>query len=136
MVETIKLLNPVMIDNEPVRQLTYDIDAISSDQFIRAEILAADAAMREHKTMAKVVELDAGFHIYLGVMAVLAANPGYAVEDVMRIKGPDLRKVMNVGRNFMIAGAEEDEDGASASSEEPEEEAAGEDETSYLPVLE
>ncbi|MBQ9000740.1 MAG: hypothetical protein IJ087_02680 [Eggerthellaceae bacterium] len=135
MLETIELRKPVMIDGEAVRELTCDTDLITSDQFIDAEILAANAAMRLRKMSTKVVELDAGFHYYLGVMAILAVNPGYVVEDVERIKGPDVLKVMKVGRNFMIAGAEEDEDEDSAPIEDWEDEEPEGEEPGDLPIL-
>ena len=131
MIDTIELRSPVLIDDEQVRELTYDTDQISSDQFIEAEILAANVATRLHKVAAKVVELDAGFHYYLGVMAIIAANPQYSVQDIERIKGPDVMKVMKIGRNFMIADAEEVEDEDFASTEDPEE---YEDEERSFPV--
>ena len=137
MLETIELRSPVLIDGKRVRELSCDTDAITSDQFIEAEILAANAAMQMRKMSTKVVELDAGFHYYLGVMAILAVNPGYTVEDIERIKGPDVVKVMKVGRNFMIAGAEEDEDEDSALTEDWEDEEPEDDpEESCLPTLE
>ena len=127
MQETIVLRKPVLIDGEQVRELTYDVDKISSDQFIDAEVLSASAATRLHKISTKVVELDAGFHYYLGVMAILAVNPTYAVEDIERIKGPDILKVMRIGRNFTTVDAEEDEDEDFASIEEADEDEETED---------
>lgn len=135
MVETIELRSPVLIDDVKVREITYDTDMVTSDQFIEAEILAANVATRLRKVSTKVVELDAGFHYYLGVMAILAVNPDYSIEDIERIKGPDVLKVMKVGRNFMTADVEEDEEGDSASTEESEE-VVPEEEESYLPTLE
>ena len=131
MLETIELRKPVAIDGEQVSELSYDIDLITPDQFIEAEVRAAERATRLGKMQAKVVELDASFHYYLGVMAILAANPAYMVQDVDRIKGPDILKVMRVGRNFMTADAGEDEDEGSASTEED-----GTDQDSYLSTLE
>ena len=135
MVETIELRAPVLIDDVKVRELKYDTEMVTSDQFIEAEILAANVATRLRKVSTKVVELDAGFHYYLGVMAILAVNPDYSIEDIERIKGPDVLKVMKVGRNFMTADVEEDEDEDSASTEEIEEDDL-EEEESYLPTLE
>lgn len=118
MIETIVLRTPVLIDGEQVYTIDCDTDLVTSEQFIEAEILAANVATRLRKVSTKVVELDAGFHYYLGVMAILAANPTYAVQDVERIKGPDLLQIMKVGRNFMTADVEGDEDEDSASIEE------------------
>lgn len=124
MVESIDLRKPVTIDDKRVNELTYDIDNITTDQFIEAEILAANVATRLRKVSAKVVELDAGFQYYLGCMAIIAANPSYSVEDIERIEGPDILKIMRIGRNFMTVDAEEDEEEDSASTEEEEEDAA------------
>ena len=132
MVETISLRAPVLIDGEQVRELTYDIDSITPDQFVEAEVLAANIAASIRKVSTKVVELDTGFHYYLGVMAVIAANPTYSVQDVERVKGPDVMKIMRVGRNFTTSDAEEDEDEASASITD----AADEEEEDFLPTLE
>lgn len=110
MIETIELRNPVTIDDVRVRELTYDVEKITSDQFIQAELLAADKAARSQKLSAKVPELDTAFHYYLGAMAILAVNPEYSIQDVERIKGPDMMKVVHIGRNFMTAGAEEEDE--------------------------
>lgn len=132
MVETISLRAPILIDGEQVRELTYDIDSITPDQFVEAEVLAANIATSIRKMSTKVVELDAGFHYYLGVMAIIAANPSYSVQDVERVKGPDVMKIMRIGRNFTTADAEEDEDEASVSIMD----AADEEEEDFLPTLE
>lgn len=136
MQEIIELRNPVLIDNEQVHVLTYDIDKVTPNQFIEAEILAANVATSMRKVSTKVVELDAGFHYYLGVMAIIADNPEYSVEDIGRITGPDVKSVMQVGRNFMIADVEEDEDEDSASIEPEDEDEDEDNRPSYLPTLE
>ena len=118
MENTITLMKEVLIDGEPVRELAYDVEKITPEQFVQAEAYAASAGARLGKINAKPVELDAGFHYYLGAMAILAANPGFDIADVERVKGPDILKVMAVGRNFMTGDAEEDEDEDSATPEE------------------
>ena len=121
MIETIELSKPIYIDDQPVTELSYDIDAVSADQFIEADVLASSDAASKGKLNAKVPELDSSFHFYLGVEAVIAANPGFGVEDVKRIKGVDIRKIMQIGRNFMTAAAGADEEGDSAvQGEDPE----------------
>lgn len=118
MVETIRLKTPVLIDGEKVTELAYDIDKISSDQFMEAEARSSSKAVSMGTATSTVAEFDTGFHFYLGVMAVKAENPEYTVEDIERIKGPDLMKIVRVGRNFMTSGAVE---GADEESDEPEE---------------
>ena len=136
MQESIELRTPVLIDGEHVQELTYDIDKITPEQFIEAEINAANVATSMRKVSAKIVELDAGFQYYLGVAAIIAENPEYAVEDIERIKGPDVLKVMKVGRNFMTADAEEEEDEDSASIDLEDEDEDEEEPESYLRTLE
>jgi len=131
MAGTIRLTIPVFIDGEEVSELSYDADKIGTNQFMEAEARSAAKAAEIGQLVPKVAELDTGFHFYLGIMAVIAANPGYTVEDVERVKGPDLVKIMRVGRNFMTAGAEEDEGEDSDEPESPD--YADEGIESYLP---
>ena len=110
MIEKIELRAPVLIDDEQVREITYDFDKISTDQFIEADVLASSAATNKGRLSAKIPELDTSFHYYLGIMAIIAVNPSYSVQDIERIKGSDIMKVVKIGRNFMTADVAEAED--------------------------
>ena len=131
--QTIILKKPVLIDGERVRELAYDIEKISTDQFIEAETRAAAKSLKGGTITASIAELDSGFHVYLGIMAVLAANPGWSVEDVERVKGSDITELMKVGRNFMTSGSEEDDDGDSPEPEETNEPEETDDEEEPCP---
>ena len=113
----IKLREPVMIDGAPVSEMRYDIDKISPEQFVQAEAYANRMVARMGFLSAKVPELDSGFHYYLGVMAIVAENPGWEVIDVERVSGPDIMKMVAVGSDFMTGDAEEEEERASGSPE-------------------
>lgn len=107
MINTLKLVNPIMIDGKEVAELTYDADEITSMQFIEAEGRAL-----EYMGTGRVgaIEMDAGHQLYLGMFAIVAVNPNIDIRDLERIKGKDLIKVMRIGRNFTVPseGSEEE----------------------------
>lgn len=120
---TIKLANPIMVDGKKVHKLAYDFDAITPDMFMEADVLAAGKAMQMKQVTATTPELDASFHLQLGVQAVIAANPTWDVMDVSRIRGLDVYRVMAVGRDFMTAAVgEDDEEGSDVAAEQSAEE--------------
>lgn len=109
---------PILIDGLEVRELKYDTDLITTDLFSEAEGIKNKATRQATKgTFAGAMELDYSFHLYLGAAAVVAANPTWTFEDVLRVKGHDIRKVIGIGRSFMTESDESAED----SSEEPSE---------------
>ena len=114
----ITLNRPILIDGLEVRELKYDTDLITTDLFSEAEGIKNKATRQATKgTFAGAMELDYSFHLYLGAAAVVAANPTWTFEDVLRVKGHDIRKVIGIGRSFMTESDESAED----SSEEPSE---------------
>lgn len=120
--DTIKLRKPIMINGAEVKELTYDTAEITAAMFCEAE--AAKFAAGGNKPSMNVYEFDSALHLYLGMMAVIAVNPHIDVKDLERIKGPDMIKLAQVGRNFILAGAAEDSsqetsDDASETTQEP-----------------
>lgn len=107
--QTIKLQKPILVDGERVSELTYDAGAITAEQFIEAEAYAANISANRQRPYNKVAELDSGFHLALGMEAVIAANEGYTLEDLSRVRGMDLVRLMEIGRNFTMRSAEEDD---------------------------
>ena len=107
---TIRLDNPIMVDGLKHHELSYDFDAITPDMFMEADITAAGKALQMKKPTVTAPELDASFHLQLGIQAVIAANPTWDATDVGRVRGRDVYRVMAVGRDFMTAAVEEDED--------------------------
>ena len=119
MEKVIKLSKPVLIDGKEVKELKYDIDEVTPELFAEAEGLKnkATTKVRMQGGMAGAMELDYSFHLYLGAACVVAVNPGVTFEDVLRVKGLDIKKIAEVGRSFLTASGESTED----NSEEPSE---------------
>lgn len=112
--ETIKLRRPLLVNGRELTELSCDLDAISSDQFIKAEQVAKS---KLDNLMVNVVEGDYGFHLELGFAAIMAADPSIDQSDLDRITGQDLIEIMRVGRNF-IGDSSESQDEATSESEE------------------
>lgn len=102
----ITLKTPIMIDGKEVKELTYDTAQITAGQFCEAEAYKFVAS--GNKPTLTTYEFDSGLHLYLGMMAVIAVNPGIDVKDLERIKGWDMIQLVRIGRNFILTGAGED----------------------------
>lgn len=110
MKKTLELKNPVLIDGKQVSKLTYDVSEIDCMMFSKASSYAdaiAFEANREGKPSAVIMEQNTNFHLYLGMMAIVAVNPSYAIADLERIKGFDLVNLTAIGRNFIAGNVEE-----------------------------
>jgi hypothetical protein len=115
---TIRLSKPLMFEGKEYHELKYDTDLITADLFAEAEGMKNKATRQAAKgTFAGAMELDYSFHLYLGAAAIVAANPTWEFDDVLRVKGHDIRKIIGIGRSFMSESDESPED----SSEEPSE---------------
>lgn len=98
---TLVLDNPILINNETVKELTYDPQEITAEHFSIA--CAKSAALEKTKTLTlKVKENDYSLHLYLGMMAVIAVNPTIDVSDLERIKGFDVLSLTNIGHFFTL----------------------------------
>lgn len=104
---TLKLKNPIMIDGKEVTEVTYDANEIDGILFATAESKRKSAAGLKNTSISPAAEFDFGLHLYLGFAAIIAVNPSYDFSDVERIKGHDVVEVMAIGRNFMLASAQE-----------------------------
>ena len=111
--ETIRLSRPLKVNGVDMTELPYDLGGITVDGFA-----AAETAARKRRPAGQVsfVEGDYSFHLYLGFEAIMAAEPKIDVADLERICGPDLAKVMAVGRFFIVESAAQE-----SSSDEPSE---------------
>ena len=115
---TLTLKNPIMINGEKIKELTYDINEIDGVLFATAETKKKSAAGMKNMTIAPAAEFDFGLHLYLGYAAIIAVNPSYDFSDLERIKGADVVEVMKLGRNFMLAS---DQASQESDSDEPTE---------------
>lgn len=104
--KTIKLVNPIMINNQEIDSLTYDSNEITSALFTEADVKKKQAAGIKNLSISPAVEFDFGLHLYMGFAAIIAVNPAYAFEDLERVKGKDIKPVMEIGKNFLL-GVEE-----------------------------
>lgn len=98
----ITLSEPLTVNGKELTELEYDLNKITAGQFCEAEALRWQAA--GNKPVFNVCEFDHGFHLYLGMMAVIAVMPHVDVLDLERLKARDLVKLMKIGQNFILAG--------------------------------
>lgn len=112
MVKTIKLHNKLLINGTAVSELNYDTDEITVEHFAKAEGMKAQSLQKQSGTMlvSPVAETDYSMHLYLGFMAIIALaekeQKSIDINDLKRVKGHDLKKIMEVGRNFMLSSEE------------------------------
>ena len=110
MKNTLKLKNPIMINGETITEVTHDSNEIDGILFATAESKRKAAAGMKNTSITPAAEFDFGLHLYLGFAAIVAVNPSYDFSDVERIKGHDVVEVMAIGRNFMLASDQEQQE--------------------------
>lgn len=120
--DSIKLRNPIFINNKKVVELTHDANEITPSGFAEAEYRKTRANGSNGAPSSAAAEVDFSLHLYMGFAAILAVNPEYDYHDLERIRGYDLMQVMKVGRNFMLdsEGKSQDDTSESASETTPE----------------
>ena len=102
MISTITLKNPIMIDGKTVSEITVNTDEITGILYAEADTKKRIAAGTKNVAIVPAVEFDFGLHVYIGYAAAIAANPGYSFNDLERVKGADVIKFAEVGRNFLL----------------------------------
>lgn len=106
MKKTLKLANPIMVNNQQITELTYDTNEITGALFAEADIRRKVAAGTKNVAIVPAVEFDFGLHPYMGFAAVIAINPQFDFSDLERIHGIDMMKLMEIGRNFLLKSEE------------------------------
>lgn len=104
--ESIYLLKAIEINGKQYQNLSYDWDEITPGMFNKASALAT-SSMRSGNANMNIMELDSALHMYLGMMAIIAVNPEIDVQDLERVKGMDVVKIVRIGRNFISRSAVE-----------------------------
>lgn len=99
--QTIELSKPLLVNGKELTELPCDMDAVTVDQYIKAEALSNAKRANEGASPA-LQEVDYGFHLYLGFMGVVSADPSIDVADLERITGRDLVKITGIGRFFAL----------------------------------
>jgi hypothetical protein len=121
--QKLTLSTPITIDGKEVKELPYNLDAITIDQLIEADAARAQAHPQSN-ALQKMAEFDNTLHLYVGMFAIIAANPKIDINDLRRVKGFDATQLMKVGRNFFMrqsASAPGDETEPSLSSSDSDE---------------
>lgn len=106
MKNTFELNNSIKINGQDVKKLEYDFDEMTCELFTMASNYADAKTLRANqqgRPSAAIMEQNASLHMYIGMAAVVAVNPHIDVTDLERIKGFDLIRLTQLGRNF-IAG--------------------------------
>lgn len=102
--ETLKLKNPIKINGKEVRELTYDVNEITAEAFIEAELRKFNAGAKKGVNAA-AIEMDYSMHLQLGFAAIAAVNSDIDYNDLNRLKGYDLMSVSRIGRSFITPSA-------------------------------
>lgn len=95
---TLVLKNAILINGETIKEMSYDTEEITGELFTTMEGKHRAATGFRNTAMC---EVDHGLHLYMGFAAIIAVNPGYAPEDLFRMKGTDIAAVLRIGRNFI-----------------------------------
>ncbi len=101
-----ELNNSIDINGKKVKRLEYDFDEITCELFTMASNYADAKTLRANqqgRPSAAIMEQNVTLHMYIGIAAIIAVNPDIDVTDLERIKGFDLIRLSQLGRNF-IAG--------------------------------
>ncbi len=110
---TLRLQTPIMINGKEIKELTYNTAKITVSQFLEAEsrssLICGNARMNT-----TTHHFDHGFHVYLGMMAIITENPQVDVTDLERLNGYDVVQLANIGRDFIFAGAGGNSEGSTS----------------------
>lgn len=117
MKKTLVLRHPIMVNNQEVRELTYDIEEVTGLMFTEAEARRKTAAGSRNVSNTPVAEVDFGLHLYLGFAAILSVNPQCDFTDLERIKGADVAEVMRIGRTFFTPSEKSEGNSSDAHTE-------------------
>ena len=99
--DKIKLTYPIMHDGKELHELSYDANAITAEQFLEACALAG-AKSKKSNSAVTFRENDYMLHFYLGCMAIIAANPGLDVMELVKAKGFDTLAITDIGLLFTV----------------------------------
>lgn len=95
---TLKLDNPITINNKVYTEFEYNPLKITAAQF--SEACARSSASKNRTVSFNLKQTDTALHLYLGMMAVIAVNPEIDVADLERIEGYDVLELSDIGMLF------------------------------------
>lgn len=113
----IKLANPIAVNGKTLAELQYNTEEITGALFCEADSKRRFAAGTKNVSIAPAAEFDYGLHLYLGFAACIATDTDIDFNDLERIHGADLIKVMEVGRNFIMQSEDSEQKASDELSE-------------------
>jgi len=128
MTGTIELRNPIKVGTEKetklVKELAFDTETITVEQFQEAERKAAFVAAKRNMVVVDFLESNGTFLQIIGMYAIANVNPDIDMNDLSRLKGGDTMQLYRLGRNFIKPSAQEkdqEKESQEDCSEEPSE---------------
>lgn len=102
----IELKKPLIVDGTPRRVLRYDADALTGNDYFRAENIKTQIAADDKSIPFSLsVESDNQLHCILGWLAVLKVETDLQFDDFRRLALTDMYKLMKIGKiTFFDAG--------------------------------
>lgn len=102
--ETIKFVNPILIDGEEIAEVTCDVNEIDNGEYLAA-CMRAESSVETPKNPT----LDLCLLFALGVAGILAANrdKGWTADDFKRLKGTDNWSVTQAAFRFFSGKRDE-----------------------------
>lgn len=108
--EKLPLRNPIKINGEEVKEVSYDFESLTPDDMGAAE----KRMLQKQQISVQMEEFNYTWHSYLFAAAAVKANPQNDISDYIRLTGTDAMKARKLGRNFILAA----EDGEEETSDE------------------
>lgn len=103
--EKLVLKNPIKINDDEVKEITYNFEELTPADMAEAE----KRMIEKQKIAAQMEEFNYTWHSYLFAAAAVKANPKNDLSDYMRLKGSDALKARKLGRNFILAATDGEE---------------------------
>lgn len=125
MAEKIILSKPIKVNGSDVKELSYDIDSITPEQYLEADARASTGLAAKGIQNMNLAEFNSALHFYLGCYAIISLNQSIDIMDLMRVSGRDINKIRKVGRIFFNDTAPDEEQEETLSTEEPSEGSSG-----------
>lgn len=102
MLKTIKLKTPFKANGEEIKELSYDLDALTVK-----DKLEAGKKFKVSGGVVNIQELDTDYHLYIGMEAIVKANKGITEQDLMRLGMQDAVVLSNAVRDYFFLGSED-----------------------------
>lgn len=113
---TIVLRNPIKINGKKVKEITFDTEKITLDDYM--------AAVEKGDKTNFSVHSDKGAQLYFGFYAAIKENPSIDITDLQRVTGYDLMQFLDVGFLFTVGREDQMEEPSEETSETTQEDSA------------